>query len=161
MEFRARRSVPILGTEVAAAEPRFDSVIAYSILRFVFGFVIFMHGLARFIGGIEAYAKPWLVAFQHVALPHELVSFAIYATPYVEIPLGLLILLGLYTRVGLFGSALLMLVLIFGTSMRQSWSGVETQLFYVLMIALLWLGVGLNEISVDALLAGREHDSTL
>ena len=132
---------------------RADAITAYSVLRLGFGFAIFMHGLARFLGGINSYALPTIASFHKVPLlPHALVVLAVYAIPCVEIALGALILLGLFTRIGLLGTFALLIVLLFGTSMQQSWVTLAFQLIYVLMVSILLLGAGLNSLSLDALL---------
>jgi thiosulfate dehydrogenase (quinone) large subunit len=77
----------------------------------------------------------------------------IYAIPFIEVIVGAPIALGLLTRRALLATAALLLIFIFGTTMQQSWNGVETQLFYVLIDALLLLGLGFNDVSVDRLLA--------
>ncbi len=133
----------------------FDARAAYTVLRLSFGLAMFMHGLARFIGGLDAYAKPQITGFDNVALPHTLVVFVIYAIPYIEVIFGALVLFGFLTLVGLLGNAALMLLLIFGTSMQQRWGGVALQLSYVLIIALLLLGRSLNGVALDSLLAKR------
>jgi len=132
---------------------RADAITAYSVLRLGFGFAIFMHGLARFLGGINGYALPTIAGFNEVPLlPHLLVVFSVYAIPCAEVALGALILLGLYTRAGLLGTAALLVVLLFGTSMEQSWVTLAFQLVYVLMVSILLLGAGLNALSLDTLL---------
>jgi len=113
---------------------------------------MFMHGLARFIAGIDKYAKPTIAGFDNVALPHALVVFAVYAIPCAELLIGLFVLFGFLTRMGILASALLMLLLIFGTSMEQNWAALAIQLTYVLIVAVLYLGLDLNGFCVDSYL---------
>ena len=117
---------------------------------------MFMHGLARLVGGVDIYAQRYLAGFAHVALPHDLVVLVIYAIPYVEVVIGAPVVLGLFTRWALLANAALLLVFIFGTGMQQSWGGVETQLVYTLIDSLLLLGAGLNVVSLDHLV-GRSR----
>lgn len=135
---------------------RLDAVAAYTVLRIALGFAMFMHGLARLIGGIDIYAQHYIAGFARVALPHDLVVFVIYAIPYLEVVIGAPIVLGLFTRWALLANATLLLVFICGSSMQQSWSGVGTQLMYTLIVSLLLLGAGLNVVSLDNLAVGRE-----
>jgi len=128
---------------------RWDIVAAYTVLRIAFGFAMFMHGLARLIGGIDIYAHRYLAGFATVPLPHALVVGVIYAIPYLEVVIGAPIVLGLCTRWALLANAALLLVFIFGSSMQQSWGGVETQLVYTLINALLLLGASRNVVSLD------------
>lgn len=116
-----------------------------------------MHGLARFLDGINTYALPTIASFQKVSrLPHELVVFSVYTIPCVEIVVGVLILFGLFTRIGLLGNFALLIVLLFGTAMQQNWVILAFQVIYVLMVSILLLGASLNTLSLDALLK-RDH----
>lgn len=133
----------------------FDAAAAYTVLRIVFGFAMFMHGCARLIGGIDVYAHRYIAGFAGTALPHGLVVLVIYAIPYLEVVIGVPIVLGLWTRWALLANAALLLVFIFGSGMQQAWNGVETQLVYTLIVSLLLLGSGLNVVSLDHFLAGR------
>jgi len=139
-----------------------DATIAYLMVRVAFGLAMFMHGLARFIAGIDKYAKPTIAGFDNVALPHGLVVFSVYAIPCAELLIGLFVLFGFLTRLGIIGSALLMLVLIFGTSMEQNWAVLAIQLNYVLVIGILYLGLGLNTFCIDERLGlvDMQHGST-
>jgi len=139
----------------SALPARFDAVAAYTVLRAALGFAMFMHGIARFVGGIDIYAHRYIAGFAGVALPHSLVVLFIYAIPYFEVIIGAPIVLGLLTRWALLANAALLLVFIFGTSMQQGWGGVETQLVYTLIVSLLLLGLGLNVVSLDNLFRRR------
>lgn len=129
-----------------------NATVAYVIVRLSFGLAMLMHGLARCIAGIDKYAKPTIAGFDNVALPHTLVVFAVYAIPCAELLIGIFILLGFLTRMGILGSAALMLLLIFGTSMEQNWAVLAIQLTYVLIVAVLYLGLDFNGFCVDAYL---------
>jgi thiosulfate dehydrogenase [quinone] large subunit len=133
----------------------FDAAAAYTVLRVALGFAMFMHGCARFIGGIDAYAHRYIGGFAGVALPHGLVVAFIYAIPYIEVIIGPPIVLGLWTRWALLANAALLLVFIVGSSMQQGWSGVETQLVYTLLVSILLFGSTLNVVSLDYFLKGR------
>jgi thiosulfate dehydrogenase (quinone) large subunit len=133
----------------------FDAAAAYTVLRVALGFAMFMHGCARLVGGIDVYARRYIAGFAGVALPHGLVVLFIYAIPFLEVVIGLPIVLGLWTRWALLANAALLLAFIFGSSMQQGWSGVETQLVYTLIVSLLLFGFGLNVVSLDNLLAAR------
>ena len=78
-----------------------------------------------------------------------------YTIPFGEVISGLLILLGLFTRVGLTISGLLLIGLTFGTVMLGDPPTVAHNLQYALVnFVLLWL-VDLNRYSLDALFARR------
>jgi thiosulfate dehydrogenase [quinone] large subunit len=138
-----------------AGAARWDAVAAFTVLRIAFGFAMFMHGFGRIVGGVDVYAHRYLAGFAKVPLPHDLVVLVIYAIPYLEVVIGAAILLGLLTRWALLANAALLLVFIFGTGMQQSWSGVETQLIYEFLGALLLFGARFNTVSLDYLAAHR------
>ncbi|HYM91637.1 MAG TPA: DoxX family protein [bacterium] len=138
----------------------FDAVAAYTGLRISLGVAMFMHGLARFIGGIEHFAQPTIAGFARVALPHDAVVFVVYAIPYLEVVIGFPIVLGLFTRWALLANVALLLVFIFGSSMQQNWGGVGNQLIYTLITSLLLLAVALNRVSLDGLIRRESQPET-
>jgi len=124
---------------------------AYALLRATLGVVLlffgigkFMAGLGNFVGGMN----------QHFAgkLPAIMVMPFAYAIPFCEVIAGLLILLGLFTRVGLVLFGLLIIGLTFGTVILGDAPTVAHNLQYVLVnFVLLWL-VDLNRYSIDGLM---------
>ena len=124
---------------------------AYALLRATLGVVLlffgigkFMAGLGNFVGGMN----------QHFAgkLPAIIVMPFAYAIPFCEVIAGLLILLGLFTRVGLVVFGLLIIGLTFGTVMLGDAPTVAHNLQYALVnFVLLWL-VDLNRYSIDGLM---------
>lgn len=131
------------------AEERTDAVLAYTVLRLAFGLDIAMHGISRFIAGLDRFAKPTIALFAHTVLPPFLVVPMVYAIPFVEAISGILILFGLWTRYALLLDALLMLVLMFGTCIRQDWVTLSEQIPYPIIIFLLLLLRRFNAVSID------------
>lgn len=72
-----------------------------------------------------------------------------YSLPWLEGLIGLLILIGLRTRESLSSGAVLMLLLTFGTTLRQDWNVAAIQLLYLIVYALLIAGLRHNAFSVD------------
>ena len=88
-------------------------------------------------------------------LPHALVLPFGYCVPWVELLLGVLLFLGLFTRVALVIGALFMVALTFGTTSVQNWAGAGTQLQYsFIFFAMLWLADA-DTYSVDGFLLRR------
>jgi thiosulfate dehydrogenase (quinone) large subunit len=135
---------------------RTDAVLGYTVLRLALGVDIAMHGLSRFIGGLDHFAKPTIALFAHTILPAFLVVPMVYTIPFVETIAGTLILLGLWTRYALLLNALLMLALIFGTCIRQDWMVLSTQIPYPVIIALLLFLRRFNAVSLDFLAQSRQ-----
>jgi len=80
--------------------------------RLVLGVVMFMAGWLKV--GSPAESVQAVRAYQ--LLPESLVGTVGYALPYLEIIVGVLLVLGLLTRVAALGASLLMLAFVFGIS---------------------------------------------
>jgi thiosulfate dehydrogenase [quinone] large subunit len=72
---------------------------------------------------------------------------------FVETIVGLLILLGLWTRAALFVGALSMAALVFGTALRSDWETLAIQMLYALIYAALIATREYNAYSLDAPIA--------
>src|SRR6202021_4076356 len=89
-----------------------DIGIAYTILRLSFGANILLHGLSRLLNGRPAFLAYLNHYFEHAHLisPGMLPAFAA-VLPWVETTLGLLLMLGLFSRFTLIVGALVMIAL--------------------------------------------------
>jgi thiosulfate dehydrogenase [quinone] large subunit len=131
-----------------------DRRLAYALFRVFLGVNIFMHGLSRLMAGPAAFTGTIMHQFANSPLPHwSLVSFAV-ALPWAEALLGLLLVLGLWTRFALVAGSLLMLLLTFGIALVQDWNVAGLQLIYAMAYAILLYARRENSYSVDEL-AGR------
>jgi thiosulfate dehydrogenase [quinone] large subunit len=130
-----------------------DQHAAYVLLRLITGMDFFGHGFARIFTGthLGGFAH-WMVGDMAKApLPAGMVLATGYIVPCVELLIGVLLLTGLATRFALWLALLLMIVLMFGVTMKQDWNVAGQQLLYGLVLALLlygrerldlsWLGV--------------------
>jgi len=115
-----------------------------------------MHGLVRIGAGPSHFAEKLVKEFGATALPGGLVRVFGLALPFGEALVGLLVLLGLWLRWSLVAGALLIMVLLFGTSLRAQWDVVSQQMIYAVVYFLLlafleeW-----DHYSVDGWRAGR------
>ncbi len=130
-----------------------DKAFAYVLLRFTLGLNIFMHGLSCILAGPAVFAGTLDKMFQETVLAGWPVHAFGLALPWFEAGLGLLLLLGLWTRVALIGGALLIAVLTFGTALRQDWATAGTQLIYAVIYAALLAFLHWDCYSIDAMLA--------
>jgi thiosulfate dehydrogenase (quinone) large subunit len=134
-----------------------DAVLGYTVLRLALGVDIAMHGISRFIVGLQRFAEPTIREFAHTVLPAALVTPMVYTIPFIETIAGTLILVGLWTRYALLLNALLMLILISGTCIRQDWMVLSTQVPYPIIIALLLFLRRYNIVSLDRFVPGRNE----
>jgi thiosulfate dehydrogenase [quinone] large subunit len=83
-------------------------------------------------------------------LPPALVSLFATTLPFVEATIGALLLLGLFTRPALIAAMLVIMSLVFGSSLLEKWTLVGDQLVYGLYIITLVLHLQRNRICLDA-----------
>ena len=108
-----------------------DAVIAYAILRLSFGVNIMLHGLSRLLAGPSGFLGYLNHYFEHAPLiPKSFLPVFGAVLPPVETALGLLLLLGLFTRLALIAGGLVMAALVFGTNLAQDWNVAGLQLIY-------------------------------
>ena len=97
--------------------------------------------------------------FHATVLPPLLVRMFGYGLPWMEAMVGLLVLVGFWTRYALTGGALLILLLTFGTALRQDWETAGLQLTYALVFGLLLVFRERNRLSLDQLLSQPRTDT--
>jgi thiosulfate dehydrogenase (quinone) large subunit len=132
-------------------QPALDRKLAYLVLRCTLGLSIFMHGLVR-LPHLRAFADGLVKLFGDTPLPALLVRPFALVLVFVEAIVGLLVLLGLWTRVALIVGSAAMAALIFGTALRSDWNTLAIQLLYAAIYAALLAARGYNAYSLDALL---------
>ncbi|AMR27467.1 hypothetical protein A0257_10425 [Hymenobacter psoromatis] len=126
--------------------------LAFVLGRLLLGLNFLMHGLVRipklavFSAGIEK-------EFAAAPLLPVLVSAFAHALPFAEGSIGLLLLLGLWTRPALVAAMLVIMSLVFGSSLLEKWSLVGDQLLYGLYIITLVLHLQRNRLCLDPVAA--------
>ena len=127
---------------------------AYALLRVTMGVIFLFYGIGKFMGGLTNFVGGMTQRFTG-KLPATLVMPFAYILPFGELICGLLIVLGLFTRVGLVISGLLLIGLTFGTVILGDPPTVAHNLQYALVnFVLLWLA-DLNRYSLDTVLSRR------
>ena len=127
--------------------------VAYALMRLSLGVNIMGHGLFRVISGVAAFANGAAKGMDKGPLPHGLSLGFLYATPYVELTVGMLLIVGLFTRFTLIAGLLMMVALTVGVTSVQNWATAGTQLEYsAVFFFMLWL-IEANTISADGLRA--------
>ena len=127
---------------------------AYALTRITYGVIFLVYCIGKFRGGISNFVGGMNQQFSG-KLPAAMVMPFAYFIPFAEAISGALILLGLFTRLGLTLSGLLLLGLTFGVVILGQAPTVAHNLQYVLLnFVLLWF-VDLNRYSVDGLLARK------
>jgi len=112
---------------------------AYLLLRLLTGLDFFGHGFTRIFLNthLSGFAHAMVKGMAATPLPPSLVLATGYAIPCVELLIGTLLLLGLFTRAALTLALLLMMLLMVGITLKQDWDSASIQLIYGLVLAIL------------------------
>ncbi len=125
-----------------------DIVAAYTLLRIVVGINYFNHGATR-IFNIPGFMDAMVNVMQDSWIPEFLVRINAALVPPVELIVGALITIGLFTRASLIVCFILMAFLMYGVTIIQNWEVASSQLIYNIVLFILLAGLGFNRISVD------------
>ena len=131
---------------------RLDYILAFLTLRLALGVNELMHGVTRiFMGmGLTGFLNVTQAQFKDTPLPIWQVRGFATVVPCCELVIGVLLILGLWTRWALTLAALIMVGIIFGTAMRSDWQLVFLQMFYSLLYAVMLMWRRYDAWSLDA-----------
>ncbi|GAB4022397.1 DoxX family protein [Spirosoma koreense] len=117
------------------------SQLAQLVMRIGLGINMLMHGLVR-IPKLSAFVAKTSAGFAQTILPTLLTKAFLYTLPFVELTSGLLILLGgQFGKWGYFIGGLTIGALLFGTTLKEDWTGAGNQLIYVIAFYLALRGL--------------------
>lgn len=123
----------------------------FLLLRLGIGISMFGHGMIR-LTKLNAF-RDWMVgSFAKSVLPAMLIKPFSLVLPFAELAIGLLLLIGLFTETAVFSGAVLVLVLIFGTTMVENWEALPSQLIHLAYFGLLLQFIASNTWAVDKIL---------
>lgn len=137
-----------------------DRQLAHAVLRLVFGTNITVHGLVR-VGAPGSFADALVQGFANTPLPEWSVRAFAVGLPFVELAVGLCILLGLRLRLALVAGGVVLASLTFGECLRQEWSAVGLHLSYALAYYVLLSRAADARFTVDGLLRSRRPEAAL
>lgn len=120
----------------------------YLLARLPIGMSFLGHGLQR-LPILAKFSAGMVNSFSKSFIPGALVQPFSLGLPFVELLLGILLLLGLFTRFATISGVIVMLALIFGSTSLGQWDNVFIQLMYSAYLALLYYFLPYNTISVD------------
>jgi thiosulfate dehydrogenase [quinone] large subunit len=137
---------------VPATSRSSDAVIAYTILRVSFGANIMLHGVSRIVMGHAAFLAYLTHYFEKASyIPVSMLSLFATVQPWVELILGLLLVIGLATRFSLIAGGLVIMALVFGTNLAQDWLVSGLQLIYAFLYYYLLVHLDQNRYSIDGM----------
>ena len=114
---------------------------AYALVRVAMAVVLLFNGIGKLLLGVDSFATGLTQTFADTMLPTGLVGAFAALLPFLEIALGALLLVGLFTPHVLLGAGALLVVLTFGTVIQaEDPSTVAHNVFYTMVVGLLlWL----------------------
>jgi thiosulfate dehydrogenase (quinone) large subunit len=134
---------------------RSDASVAYAILRLTLGVNIGFRGIVRIAHGPAAFAQGIVKQMEATILPASLVYAFAATLVWVESAVGLLLILGLQTRLALIVGGLMMTLLMFGTMQIENFQNAWLQLTYALVFFVVLACRSWNLISLDAWLGSK------
>lgn len=128
-----------------------NNTIAFVLLRLAVAASMFGHGLVR-LPKLSGFSHWMVTSFEKSMLPGALVLPFSYILPVAEFIVGLLLILGLFTRLSLIGGALIMIALILGTTLIEDWHSLPSQLIHAAFFAVLLVFIRYNGFALDKLI---------
>ena len=144
---------------VAETNWRSDASIAYAILRLTLGVNICLRGVVRIAHGPAAFAQGMVKQMEATVLSPSLVYAFASTLVWVESAVGLLLILGLQTRIALIAGGLMMTALTFGTMQIENFQNAWLQLTYALVFFVVLAFRSWNLISLDALMGSNKGEN--
>lgn len=127
---------------------------SYWLLRIGIAVSMLGHGLVRMpkLAGFSA----WMTkSFEHSLLPAALVKPFSYILPFAELFTGIFLLVGLFTKQALIAGSVVMIVLVFGTTMIENWDALPSQLIHLAFFAFLLHYIGSNSFAIDKMITAQ------
>lgn len=136
-----------------------DRRLAYLLLRLTLGINMLLHGAVR-LPALGAFAVGMVQQFADTPLPAMAVHLFGLVLPFMETAIGLLLIVGLWTRWTLVAGGLLMAALVFGTALRSDWEALSTQMLYAIIYYLLLAARTDDYFALETLRTKRPGPST-
>ena len=137
-------------SDLGKAELNLDRQLAYGILRFTLGINILLHGLGP-LTHLDSFAVDLVHMFAKTPLSPQGVRLFALAVPFAQTAVGLLLTLGLWTRLALVTGGSVMAALVLGTALRNDGQALGIQMLYAVIYYLLLAGRTSNRFSIDHL----------
>jgi thiosulfate dehydrogenase (quinone) large subunit len=124
---------------------------SFLIVRLAVAASMLGHGLVR-LPKLGAFSNWMVSSFEKSMLPSALVTPFSYILPVAEFVIGLLLVIGLFTRASLVAGGFTMVILIFGSAMVESWEAMPSQFIHAAFFAVLLSFLQYNTYAVDNIL---------
>ncbi len=122
---------------------------AFFVARITIGVNFLVHGLVR-IPKLSKFAEGMTKEFSETYLPEIVVLPFAYMLPFIELILGVLLVLGWKTKFASVAGGILIAVLLFGMAIQEDWGGVGNLMVYAIFFFLLIKNLEFNRIAIDS-----------
>ncbi|WP_159467477.1 DoxX family protein [Dyadobacter sp. 3J3] len=135
--------------------------LSFLLARLSVGMSMFGHGLAR-LPKLQVFSNGMVSQFEKSILPSIIVTPFSYILPIAELLIGIFLLIGLFTRQTLVAGSVVMIALIFGSSMIEEWGAIPSQLIHAAFFTiLLSFEKSYNTFAVDSVLERNRQAAIL
>lgn len=122
-----------------------NNQLAQLVMRIGLGINMLMHGLVR-IPKLTTFVTKMGAGFSQTILPSFLTNAFLYTLPFLEFASGVLILVGgQFSRWGYLLGGCIIGALLFGTTLKEDWTGAGNQMIYVIAFYLALRGLGSSD----------------
>jgi thiosulfate dehydrogenase [quinone] large subunit len=121
---------------------------SFLIVRLAVAASMLGHGLVR-LPKLNGFSEWMVSSFEKSMLPSALVTPFSYILPIAEFVIGLLLVIGLFTRISLIAGGFIMVILIFGSAMVENWEAMPSQFIHAAFFAVLLSFLQYNTYAVD------------
>jgi len=130
---------------------------AFALLRIAMGVNLLGHGLVRF-SKLDGF-RDWMVTtFKDSLIPSFAVTTWGSVLPFLEFGIGLLLILGLFTYRASIAGAIVIIILLFGSTLIENWDWAGIQMIYALFFYFLISNVEKNSWSIDNLINKKNEN---
>jgi len=123
--------------------------VAYALLRIAVGFAFLFYGIEKLLGGILPFAQGLEKDFTKTWLPSTTVYLFGLVLPFLEVIIGSLLILGLFTRLAAVFGGIVVIVLTTGLIISGNSGGVAHNLIYSVIFFLLLYHADENSLCLD------------
>lgn len=115
---------------------------------------MFGHGLVR-LPKMAAFSEGMVTKFAGTIIPEMLLEPFGYLLTIAEFLVGLLLIIGLFTKQAAITGVMIMCILIFGSTLVENWSVINSQLIHAAFMAYLIWFMEYNYLAIDQVLAKK------
>jgi thiosulfate dehydrogenase (quinone) large subunit len=128
-----------------------NNTLFFLLIRFAIAASMFGHGLAR-MPKLKAFSNWMVMDFEKSIIPKTWVRLFSYALPFIELSVGVLLFIGLFTQAAAAAGGFITVVFILGSTLTEKWDALPSQLTHTAFFAALLYFIHYNALALDSLI---------